>query len=142
MTSDVASFTNLIGTFYEFVPEGEEEDEKVEEKAPNLATILEAAKPQDENTSDSGVEAKSTESSEVANALGRYVEDSGAEEDDLEAERERLVSELASLQKDMMEIQVAIQLTKFCARVSAPVFARDPFLKRPPVCTGIFNTFL
>ena len=113
MTSDVASFTNLIGTFYEFVPEGEEED-KVEEKAPNLATILKDAKPsasgreaQDENTSDSGVEAKSTESSEVANALGRYVEDSGAEEDeeDLEAERERLVSELASLQKDMMEIQ-------------------------------------
>ena len=116
MTSDVASFTNLIGTFYEFVPEGEEEDKKVGEKAPNLATILEAAKPSgreahDENTSDSGVEAKSTESSEVANALGRYVEDSGAEEDDLEAERERLVSELASLQKDMMEIQVAIQLT-------------------------------
>ena len=92
MTSDVASFTNLIGTFYEFVPEGEEGKD---------------AHAHDDSTSDSGIEARSTESSEMANALGRYVDEEGEgeEDEDLEAEGERLVTELTSLQRDMRDMQ-------------------------------------
>ena len=111
MTSDVASFTNLIGTFYEFVPEGQEEEGNVGGKVPDFTTIVKDMKSpghvaHDENTSDSGIEAKSTESSEMANALGRYVDENEEEEDeDLEAEGERLMSELTSLQRDMIDMQ-------------------------------------
>ena len=113
MTSDVASFTNLIGTFYEFVPEGQEEEGNVGGKVPDFTTIVKDMNMKspghvahDENTSDSGIEAKSTESSEMANALGRYVEEDEEEEDeDLEAEGERLMSELTSLQRDMIDMQ-------------------------------------
>ena len=110
MTSDVASFTNLIGTFYEFVPEGQEDEGNVG-GTPDLTKIVKDMKSpghvaHDENTSDSGIEAKSAESSEMANVLGRYVEEDEEEEDeDLEAEGERLMSELTSLQRDMIDMQ-------------------------------------
>lgn len=111
MTSDVASFTNLIGTFYEFVPEGEEEEVKVGGNVSDIARMVKG-EALDENTSDSGIEAKGAESSELANALGRYVEESsvteeedGEDEEDLAAEGERLVSELTSLQREMRDMQ-------------------------------------
>ena len=109
MTSDVASFTNLIGTFYEFVPEGQEQEENVEGKEPNFTEVVRdimSPGAQDEGTSDSGIEARSTESSEMANALGRYVGEEEDEEDaDLEAEGERLASEFTSLERDMRDLQ-------------------------------------
>ena len=109
MTSDVASFTNLIGTFYEFVPEGQEQEENVEGKEPNFTEVVRdimSPGAQEEGTSDSGIEARSTESSEMANALGRYVGEEEDEEDaDLEAEGERLASEFTSLQRDMRDLQ-------------------------------------
>ena len=110
MTSDVASFTNLIGTFYEFVPEGQEEEGNVGEKEPDFSTIMKdinslGKEVLDESTSDSGIEARSKDVSEVANALGRYVGEEEDDDEELAAEGERLASELTSLRQDMRDLQ-------------------------------------
>ena len=110
MTSDVASFTNLIGTFYEFVPEGQEEEGNVGEKEPDFNTIMKdinslGNEVLDESTSDSGIEARSKDVSEVANALGRYVGEEEDDDEELAAEGKRLASELTSLRQDMRDLQ-------------------------------------
>lgn len=64
--SDVASFTELLGAFYEFVPE---------EMRERMVSAI-AEQDEDASVSDSGVDVRSPTERELANALGQYMDSS------------------------------------------------------------------
>ncbi len=71
-SNDVAFFTELLGTFYEYVPEGAENEPSRRDREASAANEGDQV---NDNVSDSGVD---TRDGELTKALGQYIENSSA----------------------------------------------------------------